>query len=265
MIPLLPARTIDASDSAHLRMVFGASVTVLAPHCDDAPYSLAGVMRALAAAGVAVDMLTVFGRSGYAPNRPELNVDQVSALRHDEDRAAASVIDPRVAVTCWDHADVAERCGLAVEQVVSRQPLDADALAWVDRLTEQLAPLGAGNRTLLAPMAMGWHIDHRIVASAAVQLASAGQFVHFYEDLPYAGFTRTSRLWLAQAWRLRVLGIPLRPVDVRTPGLASLKRAVFNAYASQASDAFWYGIERQTGRRGSAERLWLCKRRTGST
>lgn len=265
MIPLLPARKIDASDRANLRTLFGASVTVLAPHCDDAPYSVAGVMRALADAGIAVEMLTVFGRSGYAPNRPELDVDQVSALRQDEDRAAASVIGPRVAVTCWQHADVAVRWALAVEQVVSRQPLSADALAWVERLIEDLTPLGAGNRTLLAPMAMGWHIDHRIVAAAAVRLASAGQIVHFYEDLPYAGFTRSSRLWLAQAWRLRVLGLALRPVDVRTPGLDGLKREVFNAYASQASDAFWYGIERQTSRRDSAERLWLSKRRTGST
>ena len=244
-----------------LRSWLGASVLVLSPHCDDAPYSIAGVMRALASAGVAVRMLTLFGRSAYAPNRPELSADAVTALRHLEDEAAATAIHPAIRVDWWHYADVALRRGLAVEQVISKRPLDPEAVVCAEALTEAVAEARAGDQSVLAPIGMGWHIDHRIVAEIGARLARRGIVVHFYEDLPYAGFTRSSRLWLAQARRLRVVGLPLRAADVVSPGLAELKRRVFELYASQASDGFWRALARQTARRDGAERLWLGARK----
>jgi LmbE family N-acetylglucosaminyl deacetylase len=261
---LLPARRLDATQPAAadwLRRRFGPAVLVLSPHSDDAAYSIAGAMRALAGAGIAVRVLTPFGRSAFAPNRPELDADAVTALRHGEDAAAMVAIDPRITVSWWDIPDVALRQGLAVEQVVSKRPFDADARHLIDELAAAIDSERRRDESVLAPLGMGWHIDHRIVAEAGARLARDGAAVHFYEDLPYAGFTRSSRLWLAQAWRRRVVGLPLRAADVRAPDLPELKRRVFDAYASQASDAFWRGIARQTARRGCAERLWLGRKR----
>ena len=251
---------MDADRPASARWLakhFGSGVLVLAPHCDDAPYSLAGVMRALAQAGAAVEMLTLFGRSTYAPNRPGLDADAVSALRQAEDRAAAAAIAPDIRVRAWNHPDVALRCDLPVEQVVSKASLDADALAWIDRLAEEVDRHRGPDWSVLAPLGMGWHIDHRIVAAVGAALARRGVPVHFFEDLPYAGFTRTSRMWLAQAWRLRVLGLPLRAVDLHCADLVALRRQVYELYPSQASPAFWAGLARQAERRRGAERLWI--------
>lgn len=257
---LLPATRIDAAApaaAAWLRRRFGPSVLVLSPHCDDAAYSIPGAMRALAGAGIAVRVLTLFASSAYAPNRPGLDADTVTALRRREDLAAAAAIDPAVAVDWWDIPDVALRCGLAVEEVVSKRPLAAEAQALVETLTARVGAAAAGTGSLLAPLGLGWHIDHRIVAALGARLGRAGATVHFYEDLPYAGFTRSSRLWLAQARRLRVLELPLRAADLAAPDLPALKQRVYACYPSQASEAFWRGISRQAARRGGAERLWI--------
>ncbi|MEZ5667417.1 MAG: PIG-L family deacetylase [Alphaproteobacteria bacterium] len=266
MFPFASATVVDAaSDSGRRRLAdaLGRVVLVAAPHCDDAPYSLAGTMRALAAAGCGVTMLTIFGRSAYAPNRPGLDIDAVSALRQAEDVAAAGAIATGIAVRALAHEDVAVRRALPVERVVSKAALDDDDRGWIDRVAAELAAAAASHDAILAPLGMGWHLDHRIVAAAGARLARQGAAVTFYEDLPYAGFTRDSRLWLAQLRRLRAVGLCLRPLDVRCADLPALKRAVFDAYPSQASDAFWRGIARQTERRQGAERLWL-RRGAGS-
>jgi len=41
--------------------------------------------------------------------------------------------------------------------------------------------------SIYAPLALGNHIDHRIVFEAACALIAFGYSVTFYEDLPYAG------------------------------------------------------------------------------
>lgn len=257
---LIPVRRMAADRPASARWLaerFGPRVLVMAPHCDDAPYSVAGTMRALVEAGVGVEMLTLFGHSTYAPYRPGLDAKAVSALRQAEDRAAAAAIHPDIAVRAWDHPDVALRRDLPVEQVVSKAPLDADAQGWIERLTEDVDRHRGAGRSVLAPLGMGWHIDHRIVAATGAALARRSVPVHFFEDLPYAGFTRSNRLWLAQAWRLRVLGLPLRAVDLCCPDLMALRRQVYDHYPSQASPEFWAGLARQAKRRRGAERLWV--------
>lgn len=262
MLPLRPSNLLDLADGAaraRLARAFAPGVIVVAPHCDDAPYSIAGVMRALGEAGVAQHMLTIFGRSGYAPNNPGLNEDAVTALRNAEDVAAARAAHASIAVTCLDNADITVRRGLAVDDVIDRGPLDADSQRWIERVVDAIEVVRSAGQTVLAPLGIGWHIDHRIVTAAAVQLARRGVTVHFFEDLPYAGWTRPSRRWLALAVRWRQVGLPLLPFDVRSPGLIDLKRTIYDFYASQAQDAYWRGISSQTARRGGAERLWLAK------
>lgn len=265
MLPFLPMPAIDADQDAQAAVLLeaiGPAVVVLSPHSDDAPYSIAGVMQALARRGVRVEMLTLFSRSAYAPGRPGLDEADVTALRRAEDEAAGAAIDPQVRVLWLDHRDVALRHSLPVEAVVSRRPLDTDATELVHGLAGELAALCAAGETVLAPLGMGWHIDHRIAAAAGAALLRRGRCVHFYEDLPYAGFTRSSRLWLAQARRLWALRVPMRPLDVRTHALMDLKQTVFAIYDSQASPAFWSALRRQTARRGNAERLWLTRMRS---
>lgn len=264
MLPLLPAVTFDmsvAAQAARLCGFMGPAVTVLSPHSDDAPYSVAGVMRALAVEGIQVGMLTLFSRSDFAPNRPGLGPAEATALRLAEDVAAGSLIDPRIRVGWLDLMDAPLRLGLRGSAVVSREPFDPAALALADAVADVVAQRCPAGETVLAPLGLGWHIDHRIAAQAGVRLSRGGRQVHFYEDLPYAGFTRSSRLWLAQARRLRVLRLSLRAADVGSHALIDLKRDVFDTYVTQANPGFWSGLERQTQRRGGAERLWLARSR----
>ena len=46
------------------------------------------------------------------------------------------------------------------------------------------------NRVWLVPLALGGHIDHRLVKLAALKAApdSGARIIGFYEDLPYAAY-----------------------------------------------------------------------------
>lgn len=171
-------------------------VAILSPHRDDAAFSCGLTMLALLQAGAVVTVLNVFTRSDYAVDLATVDpalvpVDAISRARRVEDERF--VADMRVAAGCAIHAmglqdadmlDAPLRLSVQTERVLE-SPLTAEQVH--KEATSVLAELGVldAYELVFAPLALGDHIDHRIVRNAAV-LGTGLDRLCLYEDLPYA-------------------------------------------------------------------------------
>lgn len=221
----------------------------LAPHLDDAVLSCGGAIHCYAAAGDSVQAITVFSGEAQdlSPFALQLHDDsgnhpQIMALRRAEETAALTLLDARVQYL--DYLDAVYRTGpdglwlyhnlkTLFDQV---HPADPLALNGAKALADRLAGLISLEECpiVYAPLAVGHHVDHQIVHTAAHRLLQTGYRVAFYEDYPYAeqpGAVEAALL-AAGAERWRVEHIPLDVADV------GAKVAALGYYQTQMSSLF---------------------------
>jgi LmbE family N-acetylglucosaminyl deacetylase len=264
-------RAHDARSSPVI-MLDAAAVThvVLSPHLDDAALSIGGLIARLTAAGAPIRVVTIAAGSPPSSAIPSplaesfhrawgLPSTDAVASRRREDDAAMAILG-------------AEAVRLGQLDAVYRRPdrYDTEAAlfgepAGDDRLEiEVIAALGsilaASPRALvLAPLAVGGHVDHRLVHRAARDLASQGREVAFYEDLPYA--TKPGSV----AQRRAAIGAALAPETFDIAATIDRKIEAIFAYTSQL-DALFGGRDqaravltsyaRSVGGDAPAERIW---------
>ena len=159
---------------------------MLSPHYDDAPLSLGQSMHDGELSRHRVTVGVVFGRSNWTiwfhPTRSRWPL--ASAIRLGEELRAAFRFRYRLRLGRL------EECVLRTGDLASESFLDAgfDAsasgdLPSVEALVDEWA---AGYDVVIAPLGIGDHVDHRLVAEAARRLMDGGAPVAFYEDRPYA-------------------------------------------------------------------------------
>jgi LmbE family N-acetylglucosaminyl deacetylase len=236
-------------------------VVALSPHPDDVAFSAAGVVTALAeVAPVAV--VTVFTGNVWAPNLPadERTPERVSPLREREDAAYCRAAGCERLGLGFDDAGLRGYDDLS-ERLEAR-PEDAAVAA---RVAEVLAPLLRPCTTLLCPLALGEHVDHRIVRDAVLGPARRlGLPVLFYEDLPYARHLEEAEI---DAGRRRVA--PEAGAVVVPLSGAAWERKVrqVSLYRSQLRPEDLDDLEaharRTAGGAGRAERVWYEAGRAG--
>ena len=225
----------------------------LSPHFDDAVLSCGGLIWQQAQAGQRVEVWTVC--AGEIPPGPltpyaqELHARWGTGLlsvaaRRAEDQAACRAVG--AASRGFTLPDcIYRRLPDSGEPVVTRendlwQPVHPGEAGLVEQVRVWIAHgLAQGSGTLLpknvhlvSPLAVGGHVDHRLVRAAAEAL---GLPLWYYADYPYAaktGFER--RPWLGSGYRVHA--VPLSPA-----ALAAWQAGVA-AYASQIS-SFWPGLE----------------------
>jgi LmbE family N-acetylglucosaminyl deacetylase len=162
----------------------------LSPHLDDAAFSCGGTLARLARMGWTVTVCTAFTRSVPRPGGFALacqldkglgpEVDYM-ALRRAEDAEACAAMgaQPR-----WLDLPEAPHRGYGDARALFAPPLAADAIA---------APLGRAMRPLLdaapdlvlAPQAVGGHVDHVLLVRALRALLPPGVPVLWWTDFPY--------------------------------------------------------------------------------
>lgn len=154
----------------------GPVIVALSPHLDDVVLSCPVHLQRLRAQGQAVVVATVFTEGD------ESAVEQYRQRRAEDRRALR-------ALGCAHHhlgfldapfrsAAYGDFCGIAFGEVdLATQGAVADRIA---RLTARLKP-----ERVFAPLAVGNHVDHRLVRQAALMSVSHERLV-FYEDRPYA-------------------------------------------------------------------------------
>jgi len=254
----------------------------LSPHLDDAVLSCGGAIRRHTTAGDPVLVITFLtgeaaahGVAGALSPFALLqhhywgDPPQPMALRRAEDVAALTLLKAD-----WYHAgylDAVYRADAGgrwlyadLDALLGQvQPGDPLASAQADLITQVLGfTRHATDPVIYAPLAVGRHVDHQIVHSAAQQLVTRGCRIAFYEDYPYAGQPGAAEAALAAAgagdWRPEV--IRLDPADV------AAKVCAVDYYRSQLGTLFlgteampsqvWGFAASRSPEAGLAERIW---------
>ncbi|HZH14598.1 MAG TPA: PIG-L family deacetylase [Archangium sp.] len=165
----------------------------LSPHLDDVAFSCGGTLARLKARGWTVALVTVFTRSVPHPTGFALacqtdkglppEVDYM-AMRREEDRDFAALME--VDTLVWAGLPEAPHRGYGNAAALFTPPREDDRIGAV--VVERLAPLVAELRPdlVLAPQALGSHVDHVQVARLMPTLGAWESRTLWYRDTPYA-------------------------------------------------------------------------------
>lgn len=166
-------------------------VLALSPHLDDAVFSAGGTLAQLAGSGAEITVATVFTATVPDPQGFALacqldkglgpEVDYM-ARRREEDRRACAVLGAEARHLPF--AEAPHRGYASAPELFAGVRLDDDAAERIApafrQLLEELRP-----DLLLAPQAVGAHVDHAAVVEAMTALAPAAP-VLWWRDHPYA-------------------------------------------------------------------------------
>jgi LmbE family N-acetylglucosaminyl deacetylase len=207
----------------------------LSPHLDDAAFSAGATLASLAEAGWEVVVATIFTATIQNPSGFALacqtdkglapDVDYM-AMRRAEDAQACAVLGAQpvwLALAEAPHRGYGSAAEL-FDEPHARDSADRDAAAAIGPLLDMLRP-----NLLLAPQAIGGHVDHVQVARA-VQRVQGEAPVLWWQDFPYLARADTP---------LR----PFEPLFAELPettmrGDDARKREACAAYATQLGYQF---------------------------
>jgi LmbE family N-acetylglucosaminyl deacetylase len=109
---------------------------------------------------------------------------------------------------------------------------------------------------VLAPLALGDHIDHRTVHLASIRAVNLWK-LGFYEDLPYASWVPESEI-VNRAERLSASqGITLTGAAISSVGSVAWKRELCASYKSQIDAQMASDIASFSRQYGVRERIWI--------
>jgi LmbE family N-acetylglucosaminyl deacetylase len=151
---------------------------LLSPHLDDLAFSLGAAL--LDGRFPNATLANVFCISASAVN--DNQVKTVTSVRKSEDEEFFHSLDTPVNVVYLDRLDAPLRLGIPDEEVCNSISLCEKELSYLHDFIKSRS-----HSLLIAPLAIGGHVDHRLVYHTACILARDGWSVAFYEDLPYAG------------------------------------------------------------------------------
>lgn len=227
----------------------------LGAHCDDLAFSLGGALRD----GRFGDLLplTIFTVSGYTAAGCA-DPSEVTSRRKEEDRSFFSDLPGERAPLWLNRLDAPLRLGIGVDEVQAVS-FEAREEAEAESLCREVRPLLLLESPLLAPLALGNHVDHRIVRQVAVKLAP-GRTVLFYEDLPYAGEMTLGEIDKAVTELADLLGAKLHPLLLPSAGVATARERAVASYRSQTDERSFETLMRHPRRLAvngvPAERAW---------
>ena len=233
-----------------------AGAIIVAPHSDDAAFSLGGGIsrfrRPLALA-------TVFGRDNYTVDgglEPDWRYvserrkreDQSFALRHGLDWTYLDFSDAGLRFGDWDLIFVPEDNiteTLKPDLELFNDSISGELLVIIQRLSPAFLVLPAG---------IGRNRDHLLVREIGQQLARTLDLTAvYYEDLPYANDLSDAQI---TEW-MTAIDPKLRPVTLYMDGLGEKLQSV-RLYETQVNSDVIERLSYAATRRGDpAERLWL--------
>jgi LmbE family N-acetylglucosaminyl deacetylase len=221
----------------------------LSPHFDDAAYSCGGLIWELAQRGEVVEVWTVC--SGDPPDRPltpfaellharwETTGAEVIATRKREDAAACQGLgagrrglDVPDCIYRWLPGDLP----LVSQEEDLWQPVHPGEVELVSAIADHVKRMLPAGATLVCPMALGNHVDHRMTRLAGEMAAQAGErtCLAYYADLPYVLREDVQSRLVEPGWEEK-------RYPLSGEGLAAWQEAVA-AYASQLS-SFWSDVD----------------------
>ena len=247
----------------------------LSPHLDDAVLSCGGRIRAQAAAGDSVAVVTVFAAApdagdSLSPYAETLHARWSQPLhavqeRQKEDRKALALLGAQA--VHWHYRDCIYRRspegGYAYASEAALwgpiHPSEADLIQALTGRIKALPLMTAG--VLYVPLAVGRHIDHRIVRRAA---AGTEGTLAYYEDFPYAAEPDRLRAALAGCrWTAEIVFLSKEDLAAKIGAIASYGSQISTFWGDRAAMAASVrAFAERTGSGAPAERYWLPRSST---
>jgi LmbE family N-acetylglucosaminyl deacetylase len=215
------------------------TVTIISPHRDDAIASAGLLILDLVRRRVPVHVINCFTISNYAPFCEDRSAD-VTMVRRDEDEAIAHRLGDGVHWVDLALTDAPIRLNCSSDVVCDLGP-GALRQAEMTDLNARLRSAIPDGSFVVAPLAVGCHIDHILARQAAASIAHA-----YYEDLPYVADADPSEL----ANLTRGYSPLVTPASCLDEKLVLARR-----YKSQFSAGDIAAIERHA-RAVQGERIW---------
>jgi LmbE family N-acetylglucosaminyl deacetylase len=241
----------------------------LSPHLDDVALSCGGRIWQQAQAGERVTVVTVFAAapepdarlSAYARKLHARWGDSAQAVkeRQEEDRQALSLLGAEP--LHWPYTDCIYRrtpggdFPYASEEALWGETHPSEA-GLVRELAERIRalPLPPGG-TLCVPLAVGRHVDHRIVLQAA---GDSERPLTFYEDFPYARDRGAVEVALGHGdWEVELLPLSREALEGRIAAITRYRSQISTFWGSTSDMAAAVrAFAERTGNGSPAERYW---------
>jgi LmbE family N-acetylglucosaminyl deacetylase len=165
-------------------------ITVVSPHRGDAAFALGLAVEAWLGRGHAVEVVSCFTRSEFAPYSDVGSVhanDRVSfvtAVRKREDEAWRKQLgSAKLTLTDLNLKDAPLRLHCGADEVFGRAAVASEKVVAKIRRALEMSKPGA----LVLPLGLSGHVDYVTARDVALSaLPTVGFPVAFYEELPYA-------------------------------------------------------------------------------
>ncbi len=168
----------------------GSSVLVISPHCDDAAFSIGGIIKKYSYKDVKFTILTCFSKSKYMIGNTTATIEEISSMRKKEDHDFYRLCHTaNVRLLYLDLPEAPLRKNRAAKHIFSSK-LTEDENILITQLARTIALLMKNDTLLLFPSAVGGHIDHVIVNKACSYLAKQHKNHMQYLDLPYTAMVK---------------------------------------------------------------------------
>jgi LmbE family N-acetylglucosaminyl deacetylase len=242
-------------------------ITVVSPHRGDAAFALGLSIGAWLREGHAVEVVSCFTRSEFAPYSDVGSVHRndrvsfVTAVRKREDEAWRKQVGAaKLTITDLNLKDAPLRLHIGADEVFGRVADASEKV--VSKIKRALEMSKAGAWVL--PLGLGGHVDHVTARDVALSaLATEAIPVAFYEELPEAGAVTGDEAIDAAVVQLTLaVQSALEPVFAGGDGLGDVedsvakKRRVAWCYDSQIDEAATTGIAEFCRRFEGRERIW---------
>jgi LmbE family N-acetylglucosaminyl deacetylase len=242
-------------------------ITVVSPHRGDAAFALGLSIGAWLREGHAVEVVSCFTRSEFAPYSDVGSVHRndrvsfVTAVRKREDEAWRKQVGAaKLTITDLNLKDAPLRLHIGADEVFGRAADASEKV--VSKIKRALEMSKAGAWVL--PLGLGGHVDHVTARDVALSaLATEAIPVAFYEELPEAGAVTGDEAIDAAVVQLTLaVQSTLEPVFAGGDGLGDVedsvakKRRVAWCYDSQIDEAATTGIAEFCRRFEGRERIW---------
>jgi LmbE family N-acetylglucosaminyl deacetylase len=238
-------------------------ITVVSPHRGDAAFALGLSIRAWLEEGHAVEVVSCFTRSEFAPYSDVGSVHRndrvsfVTAVRKREDEEWRKLHGAaKLTITDLNLKDAPLRLHVGANEVFGRAADASEKVVSKIRRALEMSKAGAW----VLPLGLGGHVDHVTARDVALSaLATVGIPVAFYEELPEAA-DAAAEVDVAVAQLMLAVQSKLEPVLGGEAGevedAVAKKRRVAWCYDSQIDEAATTEIAEFCRRFEGRERIW---------
>ena len=232
-------------------------ITVLSAHSDDVAYSIPIYLNKLAEENIPINLIFVYSITNYSPNELINDVEAITEIRKQETKLFAQCLRANIK---WLYLE--DAC--LRPDYTKIDPCDATKMTARDtELVQIVARNIQNNGTILFPLAIGGHIDHRILMEVGAKYARRNNNIMFYEDLPYAYEYKENEILEQVSSFSRKISKPLEKILVSNPNYESIKKEAARNNCSQLLEQYIDEIISYTKRRfsvdGGHERIWKIK------